>query len=95
MFSRSIIEDSRSRTEDSRRIIEDYRSIIDNSRSNLIKDTRVTPQLVASLIIVIYDCKFLQSRRLAIHCEVVVHARVVSFHKKGCSTFQRGLLLKR
>jgi hypothetical protein len=62
MFSRSLIDDSRSIFNDSRSIFDDSRSIIDDSRSifndskNVIDDSIVTLQLVASLMIVIYDC---------------------------------------
>ncbi len=69
MFFRSIVDDSRSVIDDSRSIIDDSRSIIDDSRSiiddcnsvfddcnSVFDDSIVMLKLVASLMILIYDC---------------------------------------
>jgi hypothetical protein len=54
-MTKSVIDDSRSIIDDSRSIIDDSRSICDYSKS-VIDDSRVNLQLVASLMIMIYDC---------------------------------------
>ncbi len=55
MFSRSIIDESSSIFEDSRSII-DYSGSISDGSKNVIDDSIVMLQLVASLMIIIYDC---------------------------------------